>query len=109
MARRGVEEAVDLGCSPCLGLLDPLGLGDRAGETDTGGRAAWDQSFVDGLAERRPQHVAADLHAAPRELAALGEVADPGGDVVAVEQRELDRAEPVLDVRDRPLVLLTRT
>ena len=95
----------DLGGVPRFDLLHLGRLGHGSGERDPGGRAAGDQSLVDGVGERGPQHGAADLHAPPGQLPAGGERFDPLGDVLAVETGDRDRAEPGLDVRDRPRVL----
>jgi len=100
------EEPVDLHSSPDHRLLLPHGLGDRAREPDTGGRGAREESLVDCFGELGSQDGTTDLNTALGQLPSGGEVVDPTGDVVAIERRQRDRAEPVLDVRDRPRVLL---
>jgi hypothetical protein len=108
-AMRGgdIEEPGDLLLVPSVHVTLAIGAGHLARHRHPGGRVAAQQAFLDGVVEYRPQDRATDLNAPARQLAALSEIVQPAGHVVAVQQVNAHATQAGLDVGGRPGVLLS--
>ena len=102
------QEACHLYFGPGVDLLLLGWLGHGPWHGHPSSRTPVQQALLDSIRQRGPQFRPTDLDGAPRQPSRGRQVLQPPSHVLSVETVEADRAEPRLDVRDRPFVLLPR-